>query len=104
MRFDYYKIVVTKSHTIVAARLVGGSDNTTGRAEVFYNGTWGTVCDDNWDIVDAHVVYRQLGFRYTLNAYRVAYYGKGTGTILFDEVHCSGSESSRLKIFKSNLT
>ena len=91
---------------ILAVRLVGGF-YSEGRVEVYYNGTWGTVCGDDWDINDARVVCRQLGFHFALNAYgrRLCYYyyqdplwnpdyGSGTGPILLDNVKCLGSESS----------
>ncbi|XP_067048349.1 deleted in malignant brain tumors 1 protein-like isoform X3 [Acropora muricata] len=65
-----------------------------GRVEIFYNDQWGTVCDNAWDINDAHVVCRQLGFsRLASNAYTGAHYGQGTGPIWMDDVACSGSES-----------
>ena len=53
----------------------------------------GTVCDNNWNINDARVVCRQLGFRFALPAYICATLGQGTGPILLDDVDSLGNES-----------
>ena len=63
-----------------------------GRVEVNYSGIWGTVCDDNWDIRDAHVVCRMLGFSRAVRAKQSAAFGQGSGLIMLDNVDCRGDE------------
>ena len=35
---------------------------TSGRLEIYYNGHWGTVCDDLWDSINTRVACRELGY------------------------------------------
>ena len=62
--------------------------------EVYYNGEWGTVCDDGWDDTDAGVVCRQLGFGSSGTAIGSAGFGQGSGLVWLDSVTCTGSEST----------
>ena len=75
-------------------QLVGGSGPHEGRVEVFHNGVWGTVCDDDWNLQDAMVVCRQLGYINAIAAVGPARFGSGSGPILFSELSCVGNEST----------
>ncbi|KAJ8034688.1 hypothetical protein HOLleu_21633 [Holothuria leucospilota] len=78
-------------------RLVNGLSNSSGRIEVFFNGEWGTVCGDNWTIVNSYVVCRQLGYPAAVVTYTNAFFSGGSGIIWLRNVRCSGSESDLLE-------
>ena len=75
-------------------RLVGGNGVNAGRVEVYYNNTWGTICDDGWDLNDAAVVCRELGFPGAISYPCCAAFGQGAGPIWLDDVGCAGSGTS----------
>lgn len=77
-------------------RLAGGSNNY-GCVEVLVGGQWGIICDHTWDILDANVVYHQLGFiKGAKQAQRGEQYGRSSGPFHRDHVYCKGSEKDVL--------
>ncbi|XP_071501109.1 uncharacterized protein [Diadema antillarum] len=85
--------------SLFSVRLVGGSDDHEGRVEIFCDGQWGTVCDDGWDMKEAHAVCRQLGYTAAASVHHNAHFGQGSGPIwIDDETYCpTGNENSLLE-------
>ena len=92
--FDFVLLHLCTNTSGNGIRLVGGATANEGRIEVYLNGVWGTVCDDYWDILDAVVACRQLGYSSAISAHGSAYFGGGTGAVHYDNVGCNGSEAS----------
>ncbi|XP_060084498.1 uncharacterized protein LOC132563729 [Ylistrum balloti] len=88
-------VVTTTPPEKLQVRLVNGPSALEGRLEVYHDGRWGTVCDDNWDDDDARVVCGMLGYS-SLHATHTskARYGSGQGPIWLDETQCSGQETN----------
>ncbi|XP_041472113.1 deleted in malignant brain tumors 1 protein-like isoform X3 [Lytechinus variegatus] len=84
----------TEGITDLPTRLVNGDTDNQGRLEVFYQGQWGTVCDDFWDSDATDVACRALGFLRGANYSCCAAFGQGDGPIIIDDVMCNGDESS----------
>ncbi|XP_019643185.1 PREDICTED: CUB and sushi domain-containing protein 1-like [Branchiostoma belcheri] len=77
-------------------RLVSGPSVREGRVEIrrTESESWGSICDDSWDLQDAHVICRMLGYPRALEAKGSAYYGQGNGNIYLDDLNCNGNEDS----------
>ena len=78
----------------VPVRLAGVNDiDYAGRVEVFYQGKWGKICRNEWDIDDVKVVCRQLGFQSAV----AEFIGMDTKdeniSVAMSDVACTGQES-----------
>lgn len=79
-------ITTTQSPSLLTApgpvvRLIGGDTPSEGRVEVFYNGTWGTVCDDEVTLNTGDVICRELGHDRALRVHGNAIFGPGSGKV-----------------------
>ncbi|XP_054258708.1 uncharacterized protein LOC128983440 [Macrosteles quadrilineatus] len=79
-------------------RLGGSNKKNEGRIEIKILGEWGYVCDDQFDMRDAEVVCRELGF--ALGAAEIrphsAFLPLNSSKVLYlvDDLQCRGNETS----------
>ncbi|XP_023817570.1 scavenger receptor cysteine-rich type 1 protein M130-like [Oryzias latipes] len=88
------------SHTVEitcsdSVRLENGSSRCSGRLEVKSNNSWSSVCEDDFDLLDAEVVCRELGCG-ALSVLQGALYGEAEAPKWNKEFLCEGHESSLL--------
>ncbi|XP_071819971.1 uncharacterized protein [Apostichopus japonicus] len=101
MKIIIFLKVILLSHILSCAlgqgprdvKLINGKTPGEGTVRIYYNYAWGTICDENFDLQDGHVICRQLGYSRAQQYKPSAYYGEGYGPILYD-IDCSGLEDS----------
>ena len=102
--------LLTNQFVSVPVRLGGiGSSALEGYVEAFdvSNSVWSSVCDTSFDILDAHVICKMMGFNTSIialtNSAAHEIYGtspSGSNFVL-DNLDCSGKENS---VFECQLT
>ncbi|KAK9975800.1 hypothetical protein ABG768_021033, partial [Culter alburnus] len=90
-------------------RIMDGSHRCSGRVEMIYGNTWGSVCDAAFDQQDAEVVCRQLDCGIPVQVLGEAAFGKGKGRVWSEEIQCRGNEAqihdcSRISSQKHNCS
>ncbi|XP_065845299.1 scavenger receptor cysteine-rich domain superfamily protein-like isoform X3 [Oscarella lobularis] len=78
-------------HSGNSIRLVNGVTPKEGRVEIYHNLEWGTISKKGWDVQDANVVCRQLGYGDAVNCCS-SKYGQGSGKVWLEQVDCTGFE------------
>ncbi len=63
--YYYCCIVIIDDCPDGSIRLIGGDTQYKGAVEVCINGVWSAVCPVGWDVNEANVVCRQLGYTTT---------------------------------------
>ena len=75
-------------------RLQGSLLPNAGRIEILYAGVWGTISRNSWDINDANVVCRQLGYQAAEAALTNRVYGPSIGPTWLTNLQCTGYETN----------
>jgi len=85
---------LSKKKTFILVRIVEGQSFREGRVEVYFSGAWGVVCGAGWDMIDAAVVCRLLGYGGASTYQSNITFKPENGTMWLTEVRCIGNETS----------
>ena len=95
---NYIYLNILCAASIPYAIRLSGCSPDKGNVEVRYQGIWGYVCGYSWDIEDAEVVCRELGFEGVREYTRYSRFGYTYGKPYWlSYVNCSGNESSLIE-------
>ena len=88
-------MIDSRHYPVVTVKLEPSSSQTRGLIQVMYNNTWGSVCSEYWDLEDANVICRQLGYESAISTFTGITDGYSvTGTIWISRSACLGTETS----------
>lgn len=89
---------MAKNSSSLRTRLVQGRSSLEGRVEVYYNGSWGTLCDDGMNMKAADVVCRELNLgkavETVVDQERFPKEGGFNKKIWLSGVECNGNENT----------
>eukprot|EP00094_Tigriopus_californicus_P014360 TCALIF_13928-PA protein Name:"Similar to lgals3bpb Galectin-3-binding protein B (Danio rerio)" AED:0.37 eAED:0.37 QI:0/0/0/0.25/1/1/4/0/226 len=75
-------------------RLVNGRTTHEGNIQIFHMGEWGSICDDEWDAVEAKIACKELGFPGAIGPTHSSQFGYSLKRIWMDNMYCYGTETS----------
>ena len=83
-------------------RLTGSSIRTAGRVEICVESVWTTMCDQNWDLRDAKVACRELGYSPYGAMPTYGCYTEGQLSFGITSISCTGNEENLFNCSHSN--
>nr|XP_053650582.1 lysyl oxidase homolog 3-like [Cherax quadricarinatus] len=75
-------------------RLVDGRADWEGNVQIYHEGRWGNICDDEWDTREGEIVCRTLGFPGLQKVTYTGLYGHVKDRYWMDNLFCVGTEES----------
>ena len=85
-------------------RLVGARSNREGLVQVYYNETWGWVCNTQWEKHDADVVCRELCYKASFAIYNTSASLQGNELLWISNLQRIGKERSLMSCAHGVLT